>query len=148
MPCNLTVSVSSRLLVLLLENHIDAASYILALAEQLFSNTWGVLLVVKTAVQVDNHVAELTVRETLDFAARVLGVGHKEGAWLCMLALLLLAFMMLHIFSALPSTSQWFRSGHEAIQHMTWWATQNTCGCCGSGRRQRGCLATLTQTPS
>jgi ABC-type multidrug transport system ATPase subunit len=30
--------------------------------------------------QVDNHIAELTVRETLDFAARVLGVGHKEGA--------------------------------------------------------------------
>ncbi|CAK0753548.1 hypothetical protein CVIRNUC_002229 [Coccomyxa viridis] len=28
--------------------------------------------------QVDNHIAELTVRETLDFAARVLGVGHKE----------------------------------------------------------------------
>ncbi|CAL8462536.1 g2069 [Coccomyxa elongata] len=27
--------------------------------------------------QVDNHIAELTVRETLDFAARVLGVGHK-----------------------------------------------------------------------
>ncbi len=33
-------------------------------------------------MQVDNHVAELTVRETLDFAARVLGVGHKEGAGL------------------------------------------------------------------
>ena len=33
-------------------------------------------------VQVDNHIAELTVRETLDFAARVLGVGHKEGAQL------------------------------------------------------------------
>ena len=30
-------------------------------------------------MQVDNHIAELTVRETLDFAARVLGVGHKEG---------------------------------------------------------------------
>lgn len=29
--------------------------------------------------QVDNHIAELTVRETLDFAARVLGVGHKAG---------------------------------------------------------------------
>ena len=34
------------------------------------------------ALQVDNHIAELTVRETLDFAARVLGVGHKEGAQL------------------------------------------------------------------
>ena len=34
-------------------------------------------------VQVDNHIAELTVRETLDFAARVLGVGHKEGAQAC-----------------------------------------------------------------
>ena len=33
-------------------------------------------------MQVDNHIAELTVRETLDFAARVLGVGHKEGAQL------------------------------------------------------------------
>ena len=32
-------------------------------------------------VQVDNHIAELTVRETLDFAARVLGVGHKSGAY-------------------------------------------------------------------
>ncbi len=31
-------------------------------------------------LQVDNHIAELTVRETLDFAARVLGVGHKAGA--------------------------------------------------------------------
>ena len=31
-------------------------------------------------MQVDNHVAELTVRETLDFGARVLGVGHKDGA--------------------------------------------------------------------
>ena len=31
--------------------------------------------------QVDNHIAELTVRETLDFAARVLGVGHKAGAF-------------------------------------------------------------------
>ena len=28
--------------------------------------------------QVDNHVGELTVRGTLDFAARCLGVGHKE----------------------------------------------------------------------
>ncbi len=27
----------------------------------------------------DNHIAELTVKETLDFAARVLGVGHKAG---------------------------------------------------------------------
>ena len=34
-------------------------------------------------VQVDNHIAELTVRETLDFAARVLGVGHKQGAQPC-----------------------------------------------------------------
>lgn len=29
--------------------------------------------------QDDNHQAELTVRETLDFAARCLGVGHKQG---------------------------------------------------------------------
>ncbi|KAK9861391.1 hypothetical protein WJX84_002559, partial [Apatococcus fuscideae] len=29
--------------------------------------------------QVDNHIAELTVRETLDFAARCQGVGHKAG---------------------------------------------------------------------
>lgn len=29
--------------------------------------------------QVDVHTAELTVRETLDFAARCLGVGHKQG---------------------------------------------------------------------
>ena len=30
-------------------------------------------------LQVDNHIAELTVRETLDFAARCQGVGHKAG---------------------------------------------------------------------
>lgn len=29
--------------------------------------------------QVDEHQAELTVRETLDFAARCLGTGHKQG---------------------------------------------------------------------
>lgn len=29
--------------------------------------------------QVDEHQAELTVRETFDFAARCLGVGHKQG---------------------------------------------------------------------
>jgi hypothetical protein len=29
--------------------------------------------------QDDNHQAELTVRETLDFAARCLGVAHKQG---------------------------------------------------------------------
>lgn len=39
----------------------------------------GLVLSFRAAVQVDNHIAELTVRETLDFAARVLGVGHKEG---------------------------------------------------------------------
>ena len=31
-------------------------------------------------LQVDRHIAELTVRETLDFAARCQGVGHKAGA--------------------------------------------------------------------
>jgi hypothetical protein len=29
--------------------------------------------------QTDEHQAELTVRETFDFAARCLGVGHKQG---------------------------------------------------------------------
>lgn len=29
--------------------------------------------------QVDQHIGALTVRETLDFAARCQGVGHKEG---------------------------------------------------------------------
>ena len=35
---------------------------------------------------------ELTVRETLDFAARVLGVGHKEGALTCYMLCPLPAF--------------------------------------------------------
>lgn len=30
--------------------------------------------------QVDNHIAELTVRETLDFAARVQGAGFGESS--------------------------------------------------------------------
>ena len=29
--------------------------------------------------QTDNHIGELTVRETLDFAARCQGVGFKNG---------------------------------------------------------------------
>lgn len=29
--------------------------------------------------QVDNHIGELTVRETLDFAAQVQGTGYKYG---------------------------------------------------------------------
>ncbi len=29
-------------------------------------------------LQSDTHIAELSVRETLDFAARVQGVGHKR----------------------------------------------------------------------
>lgn len=29
--------------------------------------------------QMDNHIGELTVRETLDFAARCQGVGYKYG---------------------------------------------------------------------
>ena len=29
--------------------------------------------------QTDLHLPELTVRETMDFAARVQGVGHKAG---------------------------------------------------------------------
>ena len=32
--------------------------------------------------QVDNHIAELTVRETLDFAARVQGAGFGERSCL------------------------------------------------------------------
>lgn len=36
--------------------------------------------------QVDEHQAELTVRETFDFAARCLGVGHKQGEGLCALS--------------------------------------------------------------
>jgi ABC-type multidrug transport system ATPase subunit len=36
--------------------------------------------------QVDEHQAELTVRETFDFAARCLGVGHKQGMPLSPLA--------------------------------------------------------------
>ncbi len=39
----------------------------------------SVLIMGAWSLQVDNHIAELTVRETLDFAARVLGVGHKAG---------------------------------------------------------------------
>ena len=36
--------------------------------------------------QNDLHQAELTVRETLDFAARCQGIGHKAGQPLTMLA--------------------------------------------------------------
>ena len=32
--------------------------------------------------QNDKHIGELTVRETLDFAAQCQGVGDKEGRWL------------------------------------------------------------------
>lgn len=32
--------------------------------------------------QSDNHIGELTVRETLDFAARCQGVGYKYGEYL------------------------------------------------------------------
>ena len=31
--------------------------------------------------QNDNHIGELTVRETLDFAARCQGVGYKYGIY-------------------------------------------------------------------
>jgi len=34
--------------------------------------------------QVDEHQAELTVRETFDFAARCLGTGHKQGRQHCL----------------------------------------------------------------
>lgn len=32
------------------------------------------------ALQVDSHLAELTVKETMDFSARVQGPGTKRGA--------------------------------------------------------------------
>ena len=37
--------------------------------------------------QTDTHLAELTVRETFDFAARCQGTGHKAGALLITLPL-------------------------------------------------------------
>lgn len=33
--------------------------------------------------QTDNHTAQLTVRETFDFATRVQGVGHKASECSC-----------------------------------------------------------------
>ena len=36
-------------------------------------------LTIVCCVQVDLHIAELTVRETFDFAARVQGTGLKAG---------------------------------------------------------------------
>lgn len=44
--------------------------------------------------QNDLHQAELTVRETLDFAARCQGIGHKAGELaLCKASLLLLQLL-------------------------------------------------------
>ena len=40
----------------------------------------GGLLTWAVATQVDSHLAELTVKETMDFSARVQGPGTKRGA--------------------------------------------------------------------
>lgn len=80
-PCNVTVSVGSPLRILLSVCLQPVRSCLVRKSKEYT----GQVVSDAAAVQVDNHVAELTVRETLDFGARVLGVGHKEGTLTCAL---------------------------------------------------------------
>lgn len=69
--------------------------------------------------QIDNHIAELTVRETLDFAARCQGASHGFGGKFVLTSLILLngsLFLNKMIFSA--KFSQVYLSMCTAVYHL------------------------------